>query len=349
MIHFAVYSPRVCEAASSEDVSSTICAQCVDLLRVAEEKNWVLLVDEGGLMMGATASAVKQWPEKYKKNGKELIKRLLDLHRIVPVPVKYGDDASAEVCSVAEAVAHSCQPDRLITPSRCLCSGERKLCGCDTAVSLEDFFLAPSDRRGRSSGVFAKGDNEKFKREVLAPVFRTAKWIRMVDRLIVAKASLSGLECTLPENYERGLRWVASCLAEYADKDRLSEVTIISEYPKSLNHFGKAIVKEAVTRFTSNLGEGLGLDMRVRLSSNLPHERYLVTDQLALDIGRGYDLLDRKGNLLDCPVLSLEASEFGKVVKEHPDITGEPSSETGGWVAHPQKRTSPNARTYSET
>ena len=310
-----------------------ICGQCLNFLAWADQ-NWVLLVDDGERTTSAAAAAVSQWPPKHRKKGEELLKKLADGNRIVSMPVQHSDQEAEEVCRVTQAVAGSCRHEYVVVPNRCLCSSDGDLCHSEGAVPLDELSLASLDRHLESAMQFETGDEKRFEEKVLAPVFRTAKWVRIVDRLIVGKANQSGLECKLPPNYERGLRWVASCLAKYSDKDRLAEVTIVSEYPsKSLNSFGKQVVNEAVTRLASSLAEGLGVNIGVRLSHRLPHERFLVTDQVALDIGQGYDLLLARGNLVDCRVAMLPAREFGKVVKEYPDISGGPLPEATRWTS----------------
>lgn len=322
MIHFGVHSPRVYEVSDRRCDPAAICPQCLGVLLDAG-RNGVLLVDDDGLMLGAMVSAIAEWPEKYQKKGRKLLESLAKSNRVVHVAADCAEGESDHPCGVAEAVSQRYSHDYLVTPSRCLCAGSRTLCQSERAVHLEEYCFTFSDRFREPTLIYGSNDKDKFEKEVLASVFRAAKTVRMVDRYI-GNAEQAGLAYRVPENYARGLRWVAECLAKYSDRERFVEATVVSQYQSGLNRAGRSIVDETYSAFVAELRGQLGVSIGVQLvdPGRLPHNRYLITDQVALDIGRGYDLLDRKGKLADVSVSLLSANEFGRLVKGYPPVSG---------------------------
>jgi hypothetical protein len=310
--------------------AAALCSQCLGFL-LDVDRNGVLLVDDGKLMKNAMASAIGEWPEKYRKKGQELLRRLSESNRLIPVAVNRACDQRGGTCDATEVIAKSCAHDHLVTPNSCLCIADGPLCQLEGAVPLAEFCVTLPDRFREPTLIYGKPDREKFERQVLAPVFRTAKWVRMVDRHIGANAKLVGMDCPLPENYVRGLDWVTSCLASFSDKRRLSEVTIVTGYPLDLNSFGRSLVRKAYEDFVSALSTRFEVRMILNLLDfgKLPHQRYLLTDQVALDMGRGYDPIDRSGKLRDVSVSLLSARELRKLTADYPFISAAPSPRSG--------------------
>ena len=332
MIYFTVQAPRMYEFAEGEPGADVVCSQCVTLL-LDSVRNGVLLVDDGRVMISRIAAAVDQWPEKYRKKGQALLERLAKSNRIVPKALAGVNGDEVDECCLAHAVANEWRHDCLLVPSGCRCQPEGALCQRKEALRLVDYGLDFPERFREPTLVFGAGENRRFEDEVVARIVRTARWVRLVDRVVGSKLR-PGSSMKVPENFGRGLRWVSACVAKHADSERLTEFVVVTSYPDVPNTQGslapplvrlqRSSAEDGCKAFAHELQRVSGVPTKIKMvpGSSLPHDRYLITDQVAIAVGQGFDLLDAQSRLRQCSVSLLSDSEFGNLTRAFPELTG---------------------------
>lgn len=320
MIYYALHTPRMYTSALGGMESAGVLSQCLSFLEDVA-RNGICLVDGGGTMARDMAARVSNWPEKYRKRGQELLERLEKRNRMVAVPDEQRVAETTDVCRLAEAVSRTEKYDYLVVPPSCVCGSSGALCEVPGAIPIHEYSLLYPDRFKETTLTYQSGENGRFEREVLGPVFRTAKWVRAIDRLIGSKAcKKDGSFEVPPENFRRGLEWVVSRLAKHSDSSRLKELTVVTEHPRGLNAFQRQLLEKQYQDFATRLRGQRMFAVKVKLQDplTLPHNRYLMTDQVVLDVGQGFDLVNESGRLRELSVSLVSRSEFNRLTRTQP-------------------------------
>lgn len=321
MIVETVHLPRLYRELPDGIAASARCCQLIRVLREME-RNCVLLVDAGNTMSREMSAAMHQWPFKYRVLGTELWASLRE--RIVRLPVDDAEgvsDCETPGCGSARAIARSRQPAIIFGPSGCeVCfrsaGGE---CEYSDPAEYELTHFVRARHRAESL-TLADGDwdKEQFEREVWTPLFRHAKHLKLFDRQIGRHLQRSdgGNQFQVGYNYARSLKWIAELFATLT-QGRAARHFEITCGLRSHRHSPEEMhaAAEILHSFGRELSVECGLEvqMHVRQESyeaELPHDRALMTNQIALQFGRGFDLLRADGRVRDVTISCL--SEPGK-------------------------------------
>jgi len=281
---------------------------CSAVITVLEEalSNCVILTDEEGAIASGLELAADKWPVKWAPRLRALLKELRGLDRLVPVrsheaPVGGAGDT---VCQVALRIASTAGPDAVIVPNQCQCDG---ICqGVRRGVQVGEYKLGSFNekRRRGESVVLDDGDwsARDFEKAVLMPVLRYAKHVALIDGHIgLATTKGTGAVPTIPNNYRDTLEWIYRLFRDISDESRPRTFEIYCGVDDRTEASRTLDSVEALRTFARMTGsESLPIQVHVKLntaSRRFPHDRFLVTNQTALQIGRGFDLLNRNGRI----------------------------------------------------
>ena len=259
------------------------------LLRDFVECGLVLVGNGSG--PGAVATAVLGWPEPFRVRAVELMKELHRRRRFVAINTNAAEQGSclSEICAELRGVAAA-------TKVLVICSGD---CCAETGpVTMLDISAygasgQPDECRLSGSLRILDGETtaEQFEQKVLAPLMRYSQRVTVIDRQIGRTVNRDGSVSFMKAEYSDTLSWIAS---RYALNGRVPsrELRIVTGVDSRHAPERDAL---AIRRFCSRIAEETGIPVRCELALEWPqqldHDRYLITDQTAVQIGRGFDLL----------------------------------------------------------
>ncbi len=269
------------------------------------ENNGVVLLDDTQCIKASLLQDISKWPVKFRKKAKVLLTTLKNKNRFVEVSLKGEVQATCKnkPCQQGIRIAKSYLPPAILTSQGCNQCAHSQLVLVSsvevidvTEYCISDFFeshLKSSDR------VLSNGEwkQDKFEQEILIPLFRDAKHIKIYDRW-VGRSALTNPNGQVADNYKFTLEWI---LDLFVRESRLG-VDGIFEVHTGLDT--RCISKAKVPTFVASL-RSFESDMRKAYSfpnfqvsikeetqaDQMPHERYLITNQVAISIDRGFDLL----------------------------------------------------------
>jgi hypothetical protein len=144
---------------------------------------------------------------------------------------------------------------------------------------------------------------QEFEKRILRPVFAHAKHVKIIDRYVGGRGNRRGIG----DDYRRSLNWMLEVFMNSAlpTAGRSFEV-YCGLYSAPHSNYGSArgeefdAVRESLRSFEKEKRDaGAPLTIIIKRESperEMPHARHLLTDQVALLVERGFDLLwtDRK-------------------------------------------------------
>ncbi|MCW5313550.1 hypothetical protein GTQ43_06905 [Nostoc sp. KVJ3] len=283
---------------------NTIISLLQDLL-----KTCVVLVDKDDCIKKSLGAAINNWPEKFRKKAQSLLVQLDKANRIIAVDSK---DILALAC-----INHPCQhcigiaktylPRIVLAIDDCYKCAREQLSSVKIVpiVHVANYTVsnfADTCQQNSCGITLANGDwtQEQFEENILIPLFRDAKHIKIYDRMI-GRSIRDKLEIKafIPEHYNATLTWFLEVYLKCSshkstgifevysgfDTGYLNEAKI-SEAQRVLRQFEK----DMQTKFSFPSFK-LTIKEEVRREQEMTHGRYLITDQIAILIERGFDLL----------------------------------------------------------
>jgi hypothetical protein len=341
MLLRAIHMPLLYdEVPSDPDVADLYCSALLTLLEDTT-RNGILFVDSDNLMfdvMDRGISNKKKWQVTARKRAQEYLELLERRNRLVRIEPVSSTEASCggQGCAQSLTLARQERPDTVITRARCT--------HCDLlqsngiwATSLHDY-AASSFRRNRNSAEsveLADGewDKKTFEQQVWAPVFRYAKHVKLFDRMLGhhltgklerGKPLSPGRQLEVGRNFTRGLEWTFAQFLAHAPirPSRRFEVTCGLD----ATQFHESVLKAAASalrQYANDLSEkyGFAITMHVkreRTDAALRHARFIITDQIALVVERGFDLLRSDDKVRDVIINHVQNPE--KIEREARDL-----------------------------
>jgi len=296
----------------------------------------LILVDDEKCIYNALAQGVDKCPVKFKKKLQEILKELNKKNRIVPAPLQgeVSSKCSDKSCQYCIKIAEEYNPIAVLARQNCNLCAKKQVAHLPTVrvidvdeYTIDDAFcslLYPRDR------VFDHGEEEqhKFEQEILIPLFRDAKHVKIYDRYIGRSILQKNAD-----NYKLALEWILEVFVRESRKPNFFEV-----YSGCRTQFHRNQLPRDTSRDEAALRQ-LETDMKKILpgfklivknetyNKQLPHDRYLVTNQVAVSVGRGFDLLlDKRSSLYPRRLRDVHinyCSEHGKIeqaVRWLPDL-----------------------------
>ena len=279
-------------------------SQCSLLLLILESflSNGLILVDEMGQIKKAIGDAVHNWPPDYRKKGEEILIQLDKRNRFVGVrfPENSAPPTCPEpICRLALEIAQSADFDLCLAKTNCV-----DCMSLPRAVDLIAYSATGASMAilNRGSIVLSDGEWDKtlFETNVLHPVLRHAKHVKVIDRWVGRSLEWQGGAFRVAERYAGALRWIfEQFVATVSDRYTTGfEVFCGIQAKDRRGHVEDAA--QALKRWAADCTNEFGYPMTIHVKLEGPtqemrHDRYLITDQIAIHVGRGIDLLQRDG------------------------------------------------------
>ena len=298
MLLRTILLPSVLESIPEDELAQKLfCNSQIQLLRDLTD-NCVILIDKNPDIKKEIYSAIDKWPVKFRRPAKEILKLLNSDNRFVNPTVEYSrcENCNNPRCQTCIGMALKCFPNAIfITEDCCQCVKNQSL--PIRPIDASEYGISPfkETRRQFTSITLSNGEweQEKFEEKILIPLFRDAKHIKIYDRMI-GRATTT----FIPEHYQNTLEWLLSVFLQessskptrifevYSGIDiRNLSVKEVSDTQALLRQFEARMQKKYSFTFTLTLKEEDGRDQE------MPHGRYLITDQIGILIERGFDLL----------------------------------------------------------
>ncbi len=263
-------------------------------------ENCVVLLDTEKSISKEIIEAIEKWPVKFRKPAKELIKELRNKNRFIVAPKEYTlcSQCNIDYCKQCIGIALTCLPNAIFTTEdccRCVRNQNLPIQPIDTAeYSTSRFFQY---RRQISPLTLKNGEwnQEKFEEQILTPLFRDAKHIKIYDRMI-GRATRD----FIPKHYKITLEWVFDIFLQESSlrSGRIFEVyTGLDIRSLSNQDINITDIKNVLRQFEANMQQRYSFPFALKLKEEsgrdqeMPHGRYLITDQIGVLIERGFDLL----------------------------------------------------------
>lgn len=298
MLTSTVLSPLALEASgylpgAEPFVCGVMIGMLTDFLQCA-----VLYVDDVGQLSARLQKAVDSWPEKFRKRGLELLSQLEKRYRFVKCSGAHSEGSCSQPdCRCSVGLSNNRSPAAMITSGGCherMCRDLASLKACEI-VNVTQYPLSMLSRfRNRVfSRMLFNGDwhHLRFEKEILVPLFRDAKHVKIIDRYIGRSMFRDGIVGIAP-GYELTLNWIADCFARHGSARKSLELYC------GVGKLNPANAKKVLTvakNFEAALSGRCGLPVKLYLKverpDEMPHGRFLITEQTGALVERGFNLL----------------------------------------------------------
>jgi hypothetical protein len=280
------------------------------------EKNGLILVDDNECIQKFLVQEIDEWPQKFRKEAKVLLKRISDKNRFVKVSLRdeIQSTCAKKTCSYCIKIARDYCPPAVIVSQECNPCAKQQLALVTTVKvvdvvedSISDFL--PGDR------ILNKGEwtQKEFEQEIMKPLLRDAKDVKIYDRYIGRSILTKNAA-----KYQLTLEWIIDVFL----RERGSKFKGVFEVYGGVEKL--SIPKDKIPIAVSKL-RGLEVELQKKhpnfrliikketQGTQMPHDRFLVTNQVAISIGRGFNLLFGSSPRLVKDVTIAYCSEPGKV------------------------------------
>lgn len=310
MMLTACLSPRAFAVPEGSSANAH-CSLVIAFLRDLQD-NGVVLEDEQAapgetdkksITHSAIREAIDTWPQQYRSKVKTLFNALRVHNRFVKIP-KAPSAATCEnrPCQYAIGIAGSRQADALLVSDDCKNSVKKALQKTEV-FTAESYALSDFNERLKkcmeqriSSGELTQSQAEQ---RIFGPLLRYAKHLKIIDRYIgrSVPARESG-SARLGEDYKRSLEWICSIFRDKSERwssgsrvEIFSGIDVQKISPNDLQASIQALREWEQEMIKKGYG-GLKLYLFEENHKNeMPHARYLLTDQIGILVDRGFDLL----------------------------------------------------------
>ena len=296
------------------------------------EKNGIVLVDDTGCILKAMREDINKWPEKYRTKAQKLLIILDKKSRFIKMSLNDKEQANCQnqQCHQCIRMAKIYLPPAIISRDLCNECAEEELTEfpnievVDVAeYSLSKFFDTYLNQKDH---FFGKGElkQQEFEDKILIPLLRDAKHVKIYDRYI----GRSILDEKSAKKYKFTIKWILEVLL----RERGSKFNGVFEVYGGVNSTQirkPKTIPDAVAKLRELENEFQQLYPKFQLiikhetkGDEIPHDRFLITNQVAVSVGRGFNLLF--GNPSQLKDVKIDyCSEPGKIeqdVKKLPDL-----------------------------
>jgi len=309
---------------ANTDDTDSFCKLLELLINIEKSRIGVILVDEHQRLWNYLLQRVNEWPQAKRTKLQTLLKKVRKNKSFVSVTVdnKIESNCSNKHCDSSICIAKQHLTKAVVARQNCHPCAITQLAGIsalevvnlDEEKSTEYFYgiLGKSDR------VFPKGVKlEQFKQEIILPIFRYSKNVKIYDRYV----GRSILENNA-EEYRSMLEWL---LKEFADNSRQGIFEVYCGFkPKNSSERDEARteLKQLEADLQKIYSKFNLIVKKERQGKEFMHDRFMITDKLAISMGRGIGLLSKKdGWLRDFNIAPCsEPGEIEAAVRSLPDL-----------------------------
>jgi hypothetical protein len=169
-------------------------------------------------------------------------------------------------------------------------------------IEALEYFISEFSRHRRDKLAYVLGNGQwnqfDFERDVLRPVFATAKHVKIYDRYIGRSlVNSKGGIVRFSDNYKRTLEWMIQVFRDVGGASRGGVFEIYCGIGgRRISSSKRARIRTEMQNFEAAAQAGTGIPVQIflkqeSLNAQCPHGRYLATDQATVLIERGFDLL----------------------------------------------------------
>ena len=307
---------------------SAFCALALNFLHEIVE-NCVILVDRcvPSLTSAAIIRALDKWPHKYRVPAKFLLGKLREQRRFVSIS-NYSEALSCKgkTCAHTVGIACNAHPTAILVRKECQ-SGIRSLLSKTDVITFSDYPISEFSRLRRAAkhiGIpFGNMTQEDADERIFGPVIRHATHVKIIDRYI--GRSVPGRDsgvAALSIDYQRSLEWICNIYHRAVTQNgTMAKATLEIWCGLESNQLASTDIAAAVKHLraweSKMQAKGIpNLSLHIKKESHLgamPHARYLITDQLALLVDRGFEILCSDSQMR---TLSLNASRTLRLLRD---------------------------------
>ncbi len=306
MLFPTIFSPTIfSDIPEDEQARKAVCSNTINLLQDLAE-NCLILVDSDKYISQKLIENLNKFPVKYRIDAKKIIKFLRTNNRLILIDKEsYNLPSHCQElsCQHSLGIASKIYPPAIfMTENCCECIKKQDLNIKKQVIDTCDYPLSnfSSLRSGHRNITLTNGEwnQEQFEDKILIPILKYAKHIKIFDRMIGRAINYSYNHKKFPHNYEQTIIWILDLFNQYSDKNKPRIFSIHTGV--NIDFLDDITVEEAkniLREFESEIKAKYNFEIELILKEEtgneetLPHDRYLITDQFAIAIGRGFDLL----------------------------------------------------------
>jgi hypothetical protein len=270
------------------------------------EKNGIVLVDDTDCIL-AYGEDIKKWPQKFRTKAQELLIALRKKDRFVEKSLNDQVQANCQnpQCQPYIRMAKIYLPPAIISRDHCNECAAKELTKFSRieVVDIAEYSISNFDAHlNLNDYFFAKGEltPREFEKKVLIPLLRDAKQVKIYDRYI----GRSILRKENANQYEFTIKWILDVFLRVRD----SKLKGVFEVYGGLNT--RSIPKHKKIQDAIDALRALETDCKQvhphfkliikdeTKGSEMPHDRFLFTNQVAVSFGCGFNLLFGNPSLL---------------------------------------------------
>lgn len=325
MLHRIMISPSVFSSLPEEPRSQTLFCNAVNGFLLDLLDNGVVLdvADAERSAVIFFRQLVESWPIKRKQRVRELLKKLEKKNRFVTLRIEHDGFNTDEIffkndfCKNSIKILSDDSLTSLVTGQDCCIALHQSSIPNILITDIDNYsdsLLAKYFRAAKTKD-FGSGEVTKleFEQEILVPIFRDAKHIKIFDRyigrsVIGDRGNNIHIAQYLKEGYRKTLEWMIEifCRESIYRQERTFEIYTGIDKFQQLTEKDLQDIKSAFQSFQKTVEGRLSIHINFFLkkekykeneedvnspSLELRHQRYIVTNQVGLSIDRGFDLL----------------------------------------------------------
>jgi hypothetical protein len=253
-----------------------------------------ILVDNGGIAVPELVAAIAGWRDGLKRErAARVLRKLRDMGRLIPVPPGPPQVGCSDGCNTLRGVVEKWNPALIFSGAGCIAEVSRDV------VLIGDYVGSDAQARLRRQAFrLTRGTTEDdLEREVLAPFLRFAESLVVADRYIgrsIQDNIERGGRAEVSEGFTRTIRLL---MGVYANESRVRgrSVRVVTGLQ---SHRPTVDAQAALGRWANELAIAypavpVTVDVRQeeRGARQLGKDRYLISNQGAILVTRGLDLL----------------------------------------------------------
>jgi hypothetical protein len=273
-------------------------------------ENSLIFVDRDNVIFRELSAQLDSWPADYRTRAQKLLEFIAKKNRFVRIKTGYPRiksccNACREACSLLAHMRESHSHVMGFVPATC------KACVAQISpplniCELSEYPLSEFFRKRRSARAITLKDGQWSSDDLadrfIRPLLAYANILKIYDRLIVrsmwtgSDKALPGsqLELLLSPNFDRTLAWLFEILG--ANKRRFPIEIYSTLDSGSMDNTHLQLAKNVLEKLCSDAKKKYNLSVAVFAKKEtpfegMPHGRYIVTDQFAFLVERGFDLL----------------------------------------------------------
>lgn len=348
MLYRTVISPSVfAELPESESEKKLFCGAVSRLLTDFTE-NCVVLVDPDKVTLNDIHSLIGDWPPSSRKKIKDIIKTLATRNRFIKTASlgRHSLSPKHNSCNFLPGVLAAYPSTPVITGNNC-CVASCGVMNNGSVITVSDYpdssFLK-EQRRNQDIVIADREWNKKvFEENILVPTFRDSKHVKIIDRYI-GRSVVSGkkgsikVKNKLDTPYQETIRWLIDVFYKRTcrKKDRSFEIYTGIIMSQRLSESDCSKISVALKDIEESFSKDYPFPIRIivkkersaqdnnKIGPEMPHDRYLITDQIGINVGRGFNLF-RSGDpdVRDVHIKIVQEKAKNKVsaeVRKLPDL-----------------------------